>query len=98
MRRCADGAHGRGQFMADSTEVTTAAADAPDHKRRPSAPRDLKAHPGSDRVLLHWKAPASNGGAHITGYIIDVWRGRHHHGKPDRKIHTHSNSTRHAVV
>ncbi|UCH88529.1 MAG: fibronectin type III domain-containing protein [Thermoplasmata archaeon] len=36
----------------------------------PSAPRNLKAHPGDSYVNLSWKAPASNGGFPIKNYRI----------------------------
>ncbi len=37
---------------------------------KPSAPRDLSAKPDNKQVTLSWTAPADNGGAKITDYVI----------------------------
>jgi uncharacterized repeat protein (TIGR02543 family) len=36
----------------------------------PSAPQEFTATPGDKQVTLTWEAPASNGGAEITGYEV----------------------------
>ena len=38
----------------------------------PGAPRSVSAAPGSTQAALWWTAPASNGGAPITGYTVRV--------------------------
>lgn len=48
--------------------VTISANAAP--RTRPSAPQSLVATPDNAKVLLSWKAPASNGGARISGYSV----------------------------
>ena len=47
------------------TTTTTIPATAP------SAPRTLTGTPGNGSATLHWVAPASNGGAALTGYVIE---------------------------
>lgn len=37
----------------------------------PSIPQDFQAHPEDKAVNLTWDAPASNGGANLTGYVIE---------------------------
>ena len=36
----------------------------------PSAPQNLQATPGNAQVSLTWSAPASDGGAQLTGYKL----------------------------
>ena len=39
----------------------------------PGRPLEVRARPGgNDRIALQWRAPVSNGGAAITGYLIEV--------------------------
>ena len=49
-------------FQVDDSGVTTV----------PGAPRGLSARPGTVQIALFWSAPATDGGAVIAGYKIEV--------------------------
>ena len=41
----------------------------------PSRPRSLKASPDEDTVLVSWSPPSDDGGAAVSGYRVDLYRG-----------------------
>jgi hypothetical protein len=53
---------GTGEFSTPSAPVTPITV--------PTAPRNLAATPGDRQVTLTWSAPASDGGAAITDYVV----------------------------
>lgn len=56
----------------------------------PGAPTGLTATPGSAQVALSWTAPASNGGAAITDYLVEYQpAGGGIHDLPGRHLHRH---------
>ena len=70
----------------ESVTVTNGSAVA---AGAPGAPRNLGAESGgTDRIVVRWDAPADTGGRAITGYLIEVSRGRHR-----RLVHGRSSPT-----
>ena len=43
--------------------------------RAPSTPRNLRVTPGEDSATVSWSPPSDNGGAAISGYRADLYRG-----------------------
>ena len=41
----------------------------------PSRPRNLRASPDEDTVLVSWSPPSDDGGAAVSGYRVDLYRG-----------------------
>ncbi len=62
------------------TPVPTAAPAA--QKEEPSAPRGVGASADSGSVSVSWSAPSDDGGAAVTGYRVDLYRGS---SRVDRK-------------
>ena len=58
------------QAVSDTGAVGDAASDSATPSTVPSAPT-LMAAPGYQHIVLTWTAPASNGGAPVTGYRIE---------------------------
>lgn len=56
--------------LSQASNEATATAGGTVTPTTPSAPQGLTATPGPGKVTLTWSAPASNGGAVITGYKI----------------------------
>ena len=55
------------------TPVPTATPAA--QKEEPSAPRGVRASADADSVSVSWSAPSDDGGAAVTGYRVDLYRG-----------------------
>jgi predicted phage tail protein len=44
--------------------------------KKPDAPTDVTVKAGNKKVAVSWKAPASDGGSPITGYVVTPFRGK----------------------
>lgn len=65
--------------------ATNAAGDSPPSppssqvvpRTTPTAPLDVTATPGNGQLSVSWSAPASDGGAAVTGYVVTTQPGDH---------------------
>jgi hypothetical protein len=62
---------------ASATMPTPSAGRTTSASNVPSPPRGVNATPGDDSAIVHWSAPASTGGAPITGYVVTAYLGTH---------------------
>jgi hypothetical protein len=67
-RVAAKNSAGTGRFSATASATPSGGASTP------GEPRNLAASPGNQQVALSWSAPASDGGASITDYVVQYRR------------------------
>lgn len=62
-------------YPSDGMNGFTVSGDVSGYATVPSAPQHLTVESGDSMVLLSWNAPADDGGASLSGYVVRVYSG-----------------------